>query len=175
MNWSYLEESFSSGSNINKEIRIRGLKKIITILNNNNIDYFVLYGSLLGLIREGELLENDDDIDILVHTDNIDHTLQLMKNHNMPIKTSYANKIFIHESKDYGKIEIYRYVVEGKELIDVWTKQALNTGVFPKDFILPTKTMKFYDLDIKVPQYPEKTLDHFYKDWKTPTNDKGRR
>ena len=38
---------------------------LITLLNDNNIkNWFVCYGTLLGLVRENSCIDNDDDIDM---------------------------------------------------------------------------------------------------------------
>ena len=40
---------------------------LITLLNDNNIkNWFVCYGTLLGLVRENSCIDNDDDIDVII-------------------------------------------------------------------------------------------------------------
>ena len=46
---------------------------LISLLNNNNIkEWFVCYGTLLGLVRENSCIDNDDDIDIIIEKSNYD-------------------------------------------------------------------------------------------------------
>ena len=45
------------------------------------IEHFVFYGSLLGLIREGDLLEKDDDIDLLINMKHFDEVLERFDKH----------------------------------------------------------------------------------------------
>ena len=46
---------------------------LITLLNDNNIkNWFVCYGTLLGLVRENSCIDNDDDIDIIIESSNYD-------------------------------------------------------------------------------------------------------
>ena len=33
----------------------------------SHIEHFVFYGTLLGLVREGQPIEGDDDVDVLVN------------------------------------------------------------------------------------------------------------
>ena len=40
------------------------LKELLPLFEK--LEYFVFFGTLLGLIRENELLEYDDDIDFLI-------------------------------------------------------------------------------------------------------------
>ena len=48
---------------ISKENLIGLYKKYTPILKNHNIDLILFYGSLLGYVRENDLLNEDDDID----------------------------------------------------------------------------------------------------------------
>lgn len=40
------------------------LKELIDILDSNNINYFMISGSLLGLLRNNKIIPYDNDIDI---------------------------------------------------------------------------------------------------------------
>ena len=53
------------GNNNSQEKLNNTLIKITNLLNENNIhDWFIGYGTLLGIVREDSCIENDDDIDI---------------------------------------------------------------------------------------------------------------
>ena len=45
----------------NKE---EAFSQILELLNSNEFDYFISGGTLLGIYRDGQLIESDDDIDI---------------------------------------------------------------------------------------------------------------
>ncbi|MFA6706015.1 MAG: LicD family protein [Bacteroidales bacterium] len=49
---------------MNKEIAIQNLKEISTILEKNNVRNFLVYGSCLGAVREGNIIEHDLDTDL---------------------------------------------------------------------------------------------------------------
>ena len=47
------------------------LTEIVKILNANNIaNWFIGYGTLLGIVRNRACINNDDDIDILIDKEN---------------------------------------------------------------------------------------------------------
>jgi len=46
------------------------LRKVVEKLNQHDIKYWVDYGSLLGIIREGDVIKHDTDTDVCVHPDN---------------------------------------------------------------------------------------------------------
>ena len=52
---------------IHRSFNEPNLKLMLPILEKANIEYFMFYGSLLGIVREGNILEMDDDIDICVN------------------------------------------------------------------------------------------------------------
>ena len=49
-----------------KKLAYTSLNEISQILENNNISWTVFFGTLLGLVRESDLMDHDDDIDIVI-------------------------------------------------------------------------------------------------------------
>ncbi len=47
-----------------KQLQLRILKEIDSFCSKNNIEYFLMYGSLIGAIRHNGIIPWDDDIDI---------------------------------------------------------------------------------------------------------------
>ena len=54
------------------------LKNILNILNNRKLNYWIDSGTLLGLIREKNLLKNDKDIDIGLHIRELDKFISII-------------------------------------------------------------------------------------------------
>ena len=50
----------------NQEQRFEALKKVTKILDDNNIDYWLDWGTLIGAVRHGGWIPWDNDIDISV-------------------------------------------------------------------------------------------------------------
>lgn len=48
-------------------IQFNMLRKLVHILEDNNIDYWLAYGSVLGSIRHGGFIPWDDDVDIYIN------------------------------------------------------------------------------------------------------------
>lgn len=46
------------------DIARKTLLRLTQLLNNNNFSYFLAYGTLLGIIRDGEILAHDKDLDL---------------------------------------------------------------------------------------------------------------
>jgi hypothetical protein len=166
-------EYFGAGIKTDRKVREKTFKRIINIFNDNNIEYFVNYGALLGIIREGRLLEFDDDIDILVHEKNYDKAYDLVRKEYTLMRTDPDFcQGYVHE----GQIELYKYTVNDKEVIDKWTlKHNDITGIQHIYDIYPLKVMyvPLLNLNVNIPNKPEKILENVYENWKVPTIDKG--
>lgn len=68
-----------------KEDALRLLKVVINLLNNNNVDHFLISGTLLGYVRSKDFIPWDDDIDIACD-DSILHKLsEICKTDNLNI------------------------------------------------------------------------------------------
>ena len=65
---------------IDRKYNAQNLKEVLPLLEG--LDYFVFYGTLLGLVREGDILENDDDIDILVDRKHLAELIERFDKHN---------------------------------------------------------------------------------------------
>ena len=82
-----------AGKKNNKTILNNTLKFIIKLLNDNNINnWFIGYGTLLGIIRENSCIDGDDDIDIIIDKSNYDIITQLLIENDIKIDCRYGNK-----------------------------------------------------------------------------------
>lgn len=60
---------------------------IIKLLNDNNIkNWFIGYGTLLGIIRENSCIDGDDDVDIIIDKSNYDKVKQLLVENNINLE-----------------------------------------------------------------------------------------
>ncbi len=91
------------------------LKEILDLLHQNDIAYWLDSGTLLGLMREGKLLKNDEDIDIGVWSteeQKIKNLFPVMKKSGYVLySASFEGKIFKYNftsnhNKDLRKVDI---------------------------------------------------------------------
>lgn len=99
------------------------LKFIVNLLRENNIDdWFVSYGTLLGLTREGSCIDGDDDIDICINKKHWQKVYDLGSELNM-LYERYVNEniIILKNTKNYTQIDFYCCEVnEQGDFIDTW-------------------------------------------------------
>ena len=77
------------------EVEIEILDEIVRICNENNLDYFLIGGTLLGAVRHKGFIPWDDDLDIAMPRQDYEKFLQLAK--------TELNSIYMIDNKNYNK------------------------------------------------------------------------
>jgi phosphorylcholine metabolism protein LicD len=147
----------------------------------NNVEYFIFFGTLLGITREKGLIENDDDIDFYVNLkdrskliDNlknanieVDLTLSVNKNdHFLQIKRVVNNQVLIAD------FYFYETDIEKNFIIERWNFEGgINDTSkhlrIPKIFIFPIKKILFKSVEISTPKEGELICEFLYGiNWK---------
>ena len=107
-----------------KKLAINLLEKTIHIFEENNIDYYLISGTLLGYVRHNDLIPWDDDIDLIVSSDvldklpNINSEIQInkFKNKKFFLKASFKQGIKKHDGYTWPFIDLYTYDKDDKFL-----------------------------------------------------------
>lgn len=124
----------------NEELQI--LKKIIKFLEENDIKYFVMYGTLLGAIRHKGFIPWDDDIDIAILRPDYEKLIKLLKDRNNVIENEFQAIGFELENSDQPFIKA---VNKNIEVIDKNNcDQNLWIDIFPLD-IVEENSNKFFE------------------------------
>ena len=175
------------------KILLDNLEKTIKIFEKHNIQYWCTSGTLLGVIREGKIIEYDDDIDLGLFKDdflklqnnenNIHDDLNKVGlhllihepefNHNKIVSKRkdnnyHINRIFI-DIISFEK-EDNRYILDAKAYgpnvgngVGFWGNEW-----FYEEDLLPLSTHKLSNLTINIPNDSVNYLERTYGDWKTP-------
>lgn len=116
-----------------KKTEINILKYLNDVCEENGINYFLYYGSLLGAVRHKGMIPWDDDIDIALLRDDYEKLINVLMNNN----SESIYKVFTNENNDeyyypFAKvIDSTSYIVEHTELLPIE-----NYGVFVDIFVL---------------------------------------
>jgi hypothetical protein len=79
------------------EINFESLCEITKLFDKHQIDYQVAYGTLLGLVRDGKLIEGDTDVDIYVPVKHCDQVRSLTRDHGfMKMVINMATESWCH-------------------------------------------------------------------------------
>lgn len=165
------------GTKMSKDILDNTLICICKILNSANLkDWFICYGTLLGIIRENSCIDNDDDIDIIISAKHYDIVKDLLIKNGFELETGYgirhSKNILKTKTKTvdgkikYASIDIYMSKHENEnDVYDLWNRLLI------KDCHLDNKKKNFIRKTWKgeilyIPKHFIRILENAYgKDW----------
>lgn len=161
---------------MNFEKALSNLKDLCLCFNNNNVEYWISCGTLLGVIRESGLIKHDEDVDVCVNSKYLSSELvQSIKNFGFKIKSSYGRiddgfelvierfgeKIdifFFYKNQDYWYHSVYANF--SKENYDKY------------DYVFEPfelTTLEFDGFLYSIPKNPESVLEQQYgPNWRVP-------
>lgn len=154
------------------------------VMKKNELDYFVVAGTCLGMIRDGGYIEGDDDIDIAViytSQDEINEIKAILQSNGFEIRReNYSkNKSII---KKYGQVPnsihffIYNVLIDLLIMYEVDNKYYLaDKWKFDCSLFDNSGFIEYNRMILRVPRNVEKVLEMMYSDWKTPTNNHSNR
>lgn len=171
----------------NKGLHQKGylyLSKIDDVMEKYGIDYFITYGTLLGIIREGEFISYDDDIDLgIIKNERFswDKLEQAMAEIGMEKKIQFrlngelteqtyrvenlSVDLFLYEEKEGKSVSYVYYQEEGKE----YEKDVFSVSQNVTSLIERTKKIEIKGRMFSVPKHPELFLEEIYgSDWRVP-------
>jgi hypothetical protein len=154
------------------------LEKVCQVLNKNNYEYVIDFGTLLGVIRENDVIMGDADIDISMIDDGqtLDKDLFVSRLKNAGvciINNPNTIKIWMPGNRRAtGDIYMFKPIDDDK----IEHKFSHTTIVYSRDHFFPAVGRKFQDkFDVFLPPKPEDHLANLYgNDYLTPKRlDKG--
>jgi hypothetical protein len=152
------------------ELNILNLKNITTILNENNIEYTIFFGSLLGYVRENNLIKNDDDIDIMLDKKYFNKIKILLNKYRLNIE---KKNIFLQYQKEINEyitsIDFYFFEKKSEYIELKWHFYSYNKNVkdntflhIPEKLLFPFNKVNFFDFTISIPISPILICEYLY-------------
>lgn len=145
---------------------------IINKLNQYNITYFIVGGTLLGYKRHNKkFIPWDDDIDlVIIYTNDLDKKIQMISN---DIKDEFVIENIFFGYKVINKynnsfIDLFVYYEEGEKIKSKSTKCLF---LWPNDYFIYSETFplikdKFEDIDVYIPNNYDIYLKRQYGNYK---------
>jgi len=182
-----------------KEIIIKVFKRLIKFLDYYNIPYHISCGTLLGYIRDNDLIEWDTDIDIHTYVPYIPiiYSLKekLLNDYQLYFSRFQKGDKILRVKKNYGVKKVYglnvpdynkdRYLWrlsingtnkyeghEGHESEENNIKTFRWIDIYGKHWFPLLKKVNFKNIDIFIPSNSEKYLEEYYGNWKLPIKKK---
>lgn len=145
------------------------------------IEHFIFFGTLLGVVRNGNPIDGDDDIDILVNHEHRSVLVDCLEGHGLKIDFSSPTNqtpYFLQVKRELQgfdtTIDFYFFETTGNHITERWNfncspedpRQALK---IPKSLIYPIKDHHFFGSLIRMPNEPQKLCEWLYgSNWATP-------
>lgn len=155
------------------------LKNIVQIFEQNNIEYWLHCGTLLGYMRHGGFIPWDDDIDLGLLISQVPKLNQIswdslgfkLKKNKDLWKIRRQNKkfpfvdivLFVDKEEDSQKLEICFPIQEDTLFCERDVAKKLPNEIYDKKDLFPLKKVKFENtLDVFIPAQPEKCIEQIY-------------
>ena len=174
--WVKIQAKFckpESTKKINKNHYTKDLLDTKRILDEEKVTFWLIFGTLLGAIRENDFLEWDDNINIAIYEED------LLPKYNILKDRFISNNFIVRQiPKPKGtKINLYRHnhkiYIEGIFLDPSYCDNEYrlsNKFRHPKKYFETYEEISFIGETFRVPSPSKKYLKFLYKDWKTPVN-----
>jgi phosphorylcholine metabolism protein LicD len=141
---------------------------IVSLLTKYQLtEWFIGYGTLLGIVRNNSCINGDDDIDIIINRKykSILHQIAEENNFKITLQKPYFLRF---DHPDYAPIDFYLAKVHHNEFMDTW-ENAKWTNVYP--FI----KKKWKGVTLQIPnQHIKKLRNRYGPTWRTPRKYKGK-
>jgi hypothetical protein len=153
----------------------------------NDVKLFLDFGTLLGVLRDGELIPEDSDIDLSVSGTNCfrkTKNLILPQFHKFIISKNGCMKSFILKIKGneaslvlfltFPESNIIDFAIDIKKRVllgEYIVTQTIPAWRCPKNFFLSCDYFPAFGESFVVPKAPESYLSFLYGNWKTKRND----
>ncbi len=162
-----------------KSIAIQHIKDFSEILNKHEINYCVMFGVLLGMLRHQDFIPWDDDIDIVIFE--FDKFLDLCQQDLED--RGYVVQADIRDGKNCGCRIFHEnnsksgfHPELGFPWIGIWVHETNNANLisFPPESIqyesgdlFPLQEQNFLGTSVKIPNNPVKVLNTYFgeEDW----------
>jgi GR25 family glycosyltransferase involved in LPS biosynthesis len=151
------------------------LNELSDLFNENNIDFFISEGTLLGYVRHKQIMPWDDDIDLSMERSEILKLIVAINNSkNYCITKRYWGK-YKHEyykiwNNKSDHIGDFPY---GFPFVDVWIYDKEESDIVynhgfkvPLKCIFPTRKALFEGAQVNIPNEPLHYLDVKYPEWR---------
>lgn len=156
----------------NDEYRSRAIDVMFDFYDymSSDVDIWPMFGTILGIIRNDDLIHHDDDIDFGYFKKDTSIIIDKLdsihgKNGYLVIRNEFSNLYSL--AKDDVLIDLYEF----EQLVESPFLQQGHRSFYNlmKDELFPLKTIEFKGKELKCMNDPVKFFERYYgEDWKQP-------
>lgn len=162
-----------------KKLAYYYLKLLSQFFDKNNYKYYLNFGTLLGIVRDGDLIPWDDDIDLAVIKDFEDEVfLENIK--QLCYMENLVLEYLVKRKPQYGLVGIditvssantLPFTISVDLLIKVGSQYKLPIDAVPAEYFSKQQPIQLGDITLFAPSPVEEYLTHVYKDWQVVKKD----
>ena len=162
------------GVKINVQQSTFNLLTTVEIFESLEVKHCVVFGTLLGLYRDGNLIEYDTDTDIAVWIDNERELIKIVeKAEENKLMLTRVNRNIISFTRGGDYIDIYLYRKQDENSNELSCIGAQTLGTLTTSDFSKNNTVNFNNRKLACPVDPESYFQKLYgSDWRTPIKDK---
>lgn len=161
------ELNFSQKRPMNTTIASQNLKDLAEVFLEKNIPCFLMFGTLLGAIRDKKFISHDKDTDVAtsIGWSGIFISQALPRLLEVGFRLGRLNSDYASLVRQGEYIDIYFFTDDLKD-----RDWLINSGIkLKKSWLYPLERTNFYDFKISIPNKPEAVLKHLYgRRWRIP-------
>jgi len=158
-----------AGTETDKEKLNHTLEKVCNILNKSNInDWFIFFGTLLGIIRENSCIKGDNDLDIMIN-----HDYRLIR--TIFEKQGFEFIPYIRKKEPFRQLLLKSQPTEEFASFDFYFCKVNDTDYYTPWHKVKVKNCQPFDklpwrsTTLNLPNdYMDKIVLMYGEDWKTP-------
>ena len=170
------KETFIPSVELTEYSKIRTLstfmKRVCNILEENNIEYWIYFGTLLGSVRDKGIIPWEDNLNICIMESEMDKLLKLSRKFRDEYKLHITKIFFGYQicniDNKYPFIDLYVMInhkdyifFKSEDIYKLWKNHVTH-----KSNIFPLKLVEFYDYYVYAPNNPIAILDSGYPNWR---------
>lgn len=168
-------------SPVSQEVNRQNLLDLSNLLRG--CEHFPFFGTLLGLIREGDIIAHDDDVDIYANIEVRQEVLDRLSGTEFRVDLDdpvNASRWFLQAKRlargTESYVDIYFYearpdldcIVERWNFSGRWSDEENHIHI-PRELIYPIGMQEFFATDIAMPADPVKCCAYLYgSEWRRP-------
>jgi len=163
--FKYVEKNFSihKETAIDHETGHRALLKFREIFKNNDLDFYLAFGTLLGAVRDHDIIEGDEDIDtyiLEIDKNKFFTIIPILKENGFELCRVKENILYSFWYETLY-IDVYFFGTYNHWLWGLWCYKYYVYAM-PKKYFKETQEIDFLGTTFKCPKYPEKLLKYMY-------------
>ena len=133
------------------------------------IQFYLIFGTLLGAVRDHGLIKGDEDVDVYIESEDLlRKNLPFLYENGLKVCRISEHYLYSFHTKNKSYIDVY---IRGKLPFSIWKLwcDRINFAVIPRYYIRKHDKIVFLGIECLCPHKPERVLRYWYgKTWRTP-------